>query len=100
VGNKKIVSSRFWVYWAVTVPLTLLVLVIWAIWVSVILINYDVEHVINPNNKENGLGNERRGENASMLPVYLEYMKERIRNPGRPKRERLYEVHKKFVWEE
>ena len=27
-----ILSSRFWVYWAVTIPLTLLVLTVWLFW--------------------------------------------------------------------
>jgi hypothetical protein len=38
-----IASHRFWIYWAAIITLTLLVLGIWAVWVSVILINYDVE---------------------------------------------------------
>lgn len=32
VGKSMVVSKRFWVYWAVTVPLTFLTLVIWVLW--------------------------------------------------------------------
>lgn len=31
-ANDPVLSSRFWVYWAVTVPLTLLVLAVWLFW--------------------------------------------------------------------
>lgn len=27
-----VVSKRFWVYWAVTIPLTVLTLVVWVLW--------------------------------------------------------------------
>ena len=30
-GNP-IISNRFWIYWAVTLPLTFLVLLIWIVW--------------------------------------------------------------------
>jgi Mg2+ and Co2+ transporter CorA len=29
-----VVSPRFWIYWVVTVPLTLVVLMIWSIWLQ------------------------------------------------------------------
>lgn len=32
ISDGMIVSKRFWIYWAVTVPLTFLTLVIWALW--------------------------------------------------------------------
>ena len=32
VGDGIFVSKRFWVYWAVTVPLTCLTLVVWVLW--------------------------------------------------------------------
>ena len=32
VGDSKIVSNRFWIYWAVTVPLTFLTLLFWVLW--------------------------------------------------------------------
>ena len=32
VGDSKIVSNRFWIYWAVTIPLTFLTLLFWVIW--------------------------------------------------------------------
>ena len=32
VGDSKIVSNRFWIYWAVTVPLTFLTLLVWVLW--------------------------------------------------------------------
>ena len=32
VGDGILVSKRFWVYWAVTVPLTFLTLVVWVLW--------------------------------------------------------------------
>ena len=32
VGNNKVVSNRFWIYWAVTVPLTCLTLLFWVLW--------------------------------------------------------------------
>lgn len=31
-GNDPVLSSRFWIYWAVTLPLTLLVLSVWLSW--------------------------------------------------------------------
>ncbi len=31
-GDGMIVSKRFWVYWAVTVPLTCLTLAVWVLW--------------------------------------------------------------------
>ena len=31
-GGDIIVSTRFWVYWAVTIPLTVLTLLVWALW--------------------------------------------------------------------
>jgi flagellar biosynthesis/type III secretory pathway M-ring protein FliF/YscJ len=30
-------TSNFWVYWAVTVPLTILVLAIWTVWIKVVV---------------------------------------------------------------
>lgn len=30
-----IVSPRFWIYWAVTLPLTITVLVAWGMWLTV-----------------------------------------------------------------
>jgi len=30
-----VVSSRFWIYWAITVPLTLLVFSIWTVWIRI-----------------------------------------------------------------
>jgi hypothetical protein len=30
--NTTVVSNRFWIYWAVTIPLTLLTIVIWRLW--------------------------------------------------------------------
>ena len=32
VGDNKVVSNRFWIYWAVTVPLTFLTLLFWVLW--------------------------------------------------------------------
>ena len=32
VGDTKVVSNRFWIYWAVTVPLTCLTLLFWVLW--------------------------------------------------------------------
>lgn len=32
VGEGTVVSKRFWIYWAVTVPLTFLTLVVWVFW--------------------------------------------------------------------
>ena len=32
VGDGTVVSERFWVYWAVTVPLTVVTLVVWVFW--------------------------------------------------------------------
>ena len=32
IGDSKIVSNRFWIYWAVTVPLTCLTLLFWVLW--------------------------------------------------------------------
>ena len=32
VGDSKVVSNRFWIYWAVTVPLTFLTLLFWLLW--------------------------------------------------------------------
>ena len=32
VGDSKVVSNRFWIYWAVTVPLTFLTLLVWVLW--------------------------------------------------------------------
>lgn len=31
-GTEPVLSSRFWIYWAVTLPLTLLVLSVWLSW--------------------------------------------------------------------
>lgn len=31
-GTEPVLSSRFWIYWAVTLPLTLLVLLVWLSW--------------------------------------------------------------------
>jgi hypothetical protein len=33
----EIIGPHFWVYWAVAIPLTLLVLGFWAVWIRVIL---------------------------------------------------------------
>jgi hypothetical protein len=33
-GSKKVVSNLFWVYWAFTVPLTVIVAVGWRLWWS------------------------------------------------------------------
>lgn len=30
--NGQVLSSHFWIYWAVTVPVTLLVLLVWVLW--------------------------------------------------------------------
>jgi hypothetical protein len=30
--GESVVSNKFWIYWAVTVPLTLLVMVLWRVW--------------------------------------------------------------------
>jgi len=27
-----LVSNKFWLYWAVTIPLTLLVIIVWRVW--------------------------------------------------------------------
>ena len=32
VGDSKVVSNRFWIYWAVTIPLTFLTLLFWVLW--------------------------------------------------------------------
>lgn len=32
VGEGMVVSNRFWIYWAVTVPLTFLTLAVWVLW--------------------------------------------------------------------
>ena len=32
VGEDSSVSNKFWIYWAVTIPLTLLVMIIWRVW--------------------------------------------------------------------
>jgi hypothetical protein len=29
-----VVSSHFWIYWAVTVPLTIIVVLIWRVWLK------------------------------------------------------------------
>lgn len=34
VDKGTVVSKRFWIYWAVTVPLTFLTLVVWVLWTS------------------------------------------------------------------
>jgi hypothetical protein len=31
-GASSVVSNRFWIYWAVTIPLTVLVIIIWRVW--------------------------------------------------------------------
>ncbi|KAI9870322.1 MAG: hypothetical protein M1830_004380 [Pleopsidium flavum] len=31
--NDVVLTSRFWIYWAITIPLTFLVLLLWAIWI-------------------------------------------------------------------
>lgn len=31
--NDAVLSSRFWIYWAITIPLTCLVLLLWAVWI-------------------------------------------------------------------
>jgi hypothetical protein len=31
-GSNSIVSNKFWIYWAVTIPLTLSVMAIWRVW--------------------------------------------------------------------
>lgn len=33
------ISSRFWLYWAISLPLTILTLGIWAIWVNRVYLN-------------------------------------------------------------
>jgi hypothetical protein len=33
--NQSIISSNFWMYWVVTIPLTLLVLTIWKLWMGI-----------------------------------------------------------------
>ena len=32
VDDGMVVSKRFWVYWAVTIPLTVLTLMVWVLW--------------------------------------------------------------------
>jgi hypothetical protein len=32
-----VVSPRFWIYWAITIPVTLLVLAIWGVWIRVVM---------------------------------------------------------------
>lgn len=32
ISDGMVVSKRFWIYWAVTVPLTFLTLLIWVLW--------------------------------------------------------------------
>ena len=32
--GSKILSSHFWIYWAVTIPLTLFVLTVWTLWLQ------------------------------------------------------------------
>ncbi len=31
-GDEKVLSGNFWVYWAVTLPVTAIVLAVWAVW--------------------------------------------------------------------
>jgi hypothetical protein len=31
-GDEKVLSGNFWVYWAVTLPVTAIVLAVWALW--------------------------------------------------------------------
>ena len=31
-SGPSVVSNRFWIYWAVTIPLTILVIIIWRVW--------------------------------------------------------------------
>jgi hypothetical protein len=37
VEGESLVDSRFWLYWAVTLPLTLVVIVIWGVWIKVMM---------------------------------------------------------------
>jgi hypothetical protein len=30
--TSSVVSNKFWIYWVVTIPLTLLVIVLWRVW--------------------------------------------------------------------
>jgi hypothetical protein len=110
-----IVSHRFWIYWVVTIPLTLLVLGIWGVWVSVIVINYDVEDIVigrlsideekgsgdeehSQKWKEKGSGNEEHSQKwkkkPSMLQVCLAYLM--ARNKAPTKQIALDIVAKKF----
>jgi hypothetical protein len=41
--GEKVVENRFYIYWAVTIPLTIVVLAVWAIWVRAILRVYSRE---------------------------------------------------------
>lgn len=34
VDSSLVVSSHFWIYWAVTVPLTIIVVLIWLVWLK------------------------------------------------------------------
>jgi hypothetical protein len=38
-------KPQFWIYWAVTIPLTLLVIGIWAVWISVVSQRHKREYV-------------------------------------------------------
>jgi hypothetical protein len=41
--GEKVIQDRFYIYWAVTIPLTIVVLAVWTIWVRVILRIYGRE---------------------------------------------------------
>ena len=42
-GKAMVVSPQFWIYWAVTVPLTLITLIGWALWWNFEKRRYDID---------------------------------------------------------
>ena len=48
-GTDPVLSSRFWIYWAVTLPLTLLVFSVWLFWLH--------KHKEHESKSLNGIGN-------------------------------------------
>ncbi len=41
--NDAVLTSRFWIYWAVTIPLTCVVLLLWSIWIRWSIYLHDKE---------------------------------------------------------
>jgi hypothetical protein len=64
-GNSQVIKHRFWIYWAVTAPLTIATLIIWISWTHRQSLNYRAQDKKEINRLDNEIGlNSRFGPNG------------------------------------